>query len=136
MSQPLSSFSFVARCQVLRISPDDIGIQHSCPSQTQAVVSEREGSDDSHLLCSLASIGVGVPASLVDSRETAWGESEVKDESWISTASAGAGSKTSGSDPGVYFSYTFKHSKTLGKGSQVSVMQSAWDSFIRMCSSH
>lgn len=71
MSPPLSSFSFVAQCQALRISPEDVCIQHSCPSQTQAVVSGREGPDDSHLLCSLASVGVGVPASLVESRETA-----------------------------------------------------------------
>jgi hypothetical protein len=46
----------------------------------------------------------------------------VKNETQISTNFAGAGPKFPEPDLGVYFSYTFKHRKTLGEGFHVTVI--------------
>lgn len=57
----------------------------------------------------------GSSASWLAGKQSTW----VKNGTQVSTASTGAASKRPESDFGAYFPYTFKHSKTMGKGFHV-----------------
>lgn len=115
--------------QALCVSPESISTQHPFPSQTQAVVSRRDGSGDSHLLHSQAflSVGVRIPASLTGNREMARKRVTCRMKRRSALLQRVPGQNLPGSDQGVYLSYIFKHSKTLEECFHISTMQSTWD---------